>query len=221
MAIESQGVLIRRASSVLATAASSVITVAASGATWQILSSATAVKDFGTLGFSSGMRVAITSGNNNNTAIYTIDSVASSVIKLYGTATADASTAHSITGYTMNSIGSVVSFNGPTGSANIIDITALDSTAKRKLVGIRDEGQLSLDILLDTSDAQQTKLRVDRAARTIGIYDIKLTDSTVQPTGMFFDAYITGFSVTGGVEQAVKASIQMELTSAVHWIDKV
>jgi hypothetical protein len=56
-----------------------------------------------------------------------------------------------------NVIGSVVGFNGPSGSAPIIDATHLASTAKEKVMGIRDEGQVVLDIFYNPSDTVQAQ----------------------------------------------------------------
>ncbi len=43
-------------------------------------------------------------------------------------------------------VGDVTDFSGPGGQASVIDITNLNSTAKEKLVGLRDEGQVSLSL---------------------------------------------------------------------------
>ena len=43
-------------------------------------------------------------------------------------------------------IGEITDFSGPGGQAAVIDVTNLNSTAKEKLVGLRDEGQLSLSL---------------------------------------------------------------------------
>ncbi|MDY6844227.1 MAG: hypothetical protein SVW57_09090, partial [Thermodesulfobacteriota bacterium] len=178
MALESQGVEIRRATTSLATAASSVISVS-SGATAKILSSDTAVIDFVTNSFTSGMRITLSSTNDNNTAVYTAKSVASSVIELYESATADASTDLSITGSTMEKIGDITSFNGPTGSAAVIDVTNLGSTAKEKMMGIPDEGQFSFEVNLNTTaTALHRTLKDDRAERAERTFDVRLTDQS-------------------------------------------
>jgi len=232
MALESQGVLIRRASTSLATAASSVlsissvssVTVPGSSGKLYLLSNNTAVKDFGTLGFATGMRIKTNS--TLSTGILTASSVVSSRITVYETATADTTTSLSFTGSSMNNIGEIVSFSGPTGVAAVIDITNLGSTAKQKLIGIRDEGNLTLEVNLETTAAAlHMALKDDRAARAKRTFDIKLTDvgtsSTAQPTAMFFDGYVSGFSLTGAVDDVIKASIGLEISTEMHWITKV
>jgi len=147
-------------------------------------------------------------------------------MSIYETATAQ-STGISITltGHTMVNIGTVTGFNGPSGSAAVIDITNLASTAKEKQIGLRDEGQLSIDIIYDSNaTALHTSLKDDRAARTKRIFDIKLTDNgtaSSQPSAFYFDGYVTGFSLTGAVDDIIKGSVTIEITSAVHHINAV
>lgn len=113
-----------------------------------------------------------------------------------------------------NAIGSVVGFNGPAGSAAVIDVTNLGSTAKEKMIGLADEGQFSMDMTLDTANAVQTRMRAARSARTKKKVVIKLNDSTDDKTKtkILFDGYVTGFSITGAVDDVMKATAQIEIT---------
>ena len=200
MALESQGVVIRRASTSEISIASSVLAFAVSGTTMTIKSGSTAVIDFGTLGVSTGMRIESNSTANPG-AIFTAKAVASSAITLYENCTADTSTTISLVCKTMESVGLITGFNGPSGSAAVIDVTHLLSTAKEKMIGIRDEGQVTLDMLLSAEPTHlQMSLKDDRANRRKATFDIKFTDqSTVadaQPTAIYFDAYVTGYSIS-------------------------
>ena len=112
-------------------------------------------------------------------------------------------------------IGEVVSFNGPGGSASIIDVTHLGSTRREKRMGIADEGQISFDINLLPSDAGQIKLRDDRAARTERTCRLFLTDTG--GTILTMDAYCTQFSVQGSVDNKIQGSVTLEITGAVNW----
>ena len=116
---------------------------------------------------------------------------------------------------TVISVGQVVGFNGPTGSANVIDASHLGSTAKEKMIGLRDEGQITLDCNLAPADSGQVKLRECRAARTQGNWAIKMTDTAI--TMLNGHGYVSGFSVTGAVDQIVKASITIEISGAVTY----
>jgi predicted secreted protein len=124
----------------------------------------------------------------------------------------------STTPTTNNAIGEVKSFSGPSGSAGIIDITHLGSTAKEKLIGLRDEGQITFECNLMTSAAAgQQLMRGDRATRSQRAWSIILADSTTSPTRLNGVGYCTGFSVSGGVDDVVKASITVEIDGAVSW----
>lgn len=225
MAIESQGIQIRRQST---TAGSTAQTIAATIA-FSSLSTNITRSDLGSFiadGFSSGMRVE-TNSTANSTRVFTIASVAATVMTVYepvvGQSTGISIT---ITGHSMEAIAAVTGFSGPSGSAAVIDITSMGSTAKEKQIGLRDEGQVSLDLLFDNAaTALHAALRNDRASRTRRIYDIRLTDQTTaagsQPSAFYFDAYVSGFSLQGGVDDVVKGSVTLEISSAVRTIDRV
>ena len=117
---------------------------------------------------------------------------------------------------TSHAVAEVVGFNGPTGSANIIDCSHLGSTAKEKLIGLRDEGQVSFDVNFRPGTTGQDYLRTCRANRSMKKAVIQLNDNTteVARTKIIFDAYVSGFSITGAVDQIVKGSISLEITGA-------
>lgn len=112
-------------------------------------------------------------------------------------------------------IGEVVSIEGPGGEATIIDATHLQSTAKEKLIGLPDEGRVTLNVNLVPGDVGQIQLRNDRLNATKRNYKITLTDSPA--TNLTFAAYCMGFSISSGVDDKVSASIQLEVTGAVTW----
>jgi len=116
---------------------------------------------------------------------------------------------------TAQTVGGVMGFNGPSGSANIIDITTLQSTAKEKQMGLPDEGQISFDVLYLSTDTGQIALIADRKARTKRNCAIRFTDSST--TLVHADAYCTGFSVTGAVDDVIKASVTLEITGPLTW----
>lgn len=111
---------------------------------------------------------------------------------------------------TAQAVGGVMGFSGPSGSAAVIDITTLQSTAKEKQMGLPDEGQISFDVVYLSTDVGQTALRNDRKSRTKRVVTLQLNDATTQT--VYADAYCTGFSITGAVDDIVKASVTLELT---------
>ena len=215
---ESQGIQIRRASSITVTRTVTGLNFR-SGTTDVVNANATA--DFSSAGFTSAMRLQCVSKNtvaNSNTAIHTIKSVAATVMTLHEPVTTQDSTNLSITGYTMQAIGQIVSFNGPSGSAGIIDVTNLGSTAKEKMIGLRDEGQISMQVNFDMdSTFLHLKLVEDRSKRTKQAFDIVFNDAGTIQSYAWFKAYVTGFSLSAGVDNALKADVTLELTTEIHW----
>ena len=109
----------------------------------------------------------------------------------------------------------VMSITGPDGSAAEIDVTCLDSTAKEWLMGLPDEGTVSLEMVWggETDNAIQRQLRTARATQTLSYFQIRLTDS---PQSTYtFTAYVTGWSLSLGVDDVVKASVTLRITGAV------
>lgn len=110
---------------------------------------------------------------------------------------------------TAQEVNQVTNFNGPTGSANVIDITHLGSTAKEKLMGLPDEGQVTFDVNFLSTDAGQIALQADRRSRTKRKVAIGLTDTA---SSIFQgDGFVTGFSITGAVDDKLTASVTIEI----------
>lgn len=110
-------------------------------------------------------------------------------------------------------IGNVTSIKGPGGTASVIDVTNLLSSAKEKLMGLPDEGQVTMDINYDPDNATHILLRGARRARTLCEFRLTLTDATA--TVLTFFAYVLGFSMDVAVDQAVKVSVTLEVDGAV------
>jgi hypothetical protein len=112
-------------------------------------------------------------------------------------------------------IGEVTDFSGPGGQAAVIDVTHLGSTAREKRIGIRDEGQMTMGVNFLPSDTAQVALRADRASRTRRKCVIKFNDSASYYA--IFDAYCSGFSISGGVDQKVSGQVVLEIADAVTY----
>ncbi len=114
----------------------------------------------------------------------------------------------------IDTIPHVVSFQGPGGQASVIDVTNLASSAKEKRVGLRDEGQLSLSLHFNPDDLVHQGLRSDRANRTRRQFKITFTDTTPASTWTFY-GFVTQFSVQGGVDAVVEASVTIEIDGEI------
>ncbi len=116
---------------------------------------------------------------------------------------------------TVISVGSVIGYNGPSGSAPVIDATDLSLSAKAKVMGLPDEGQISFDCFYDPSNTGQTKLRECRAGLVKGHWAIKILQTTTQRYQLDGKGYCTGFAISGAVDQMVKLTATIEITGAV------
>jgi predicted secreted protein len=113
-----------------------------------------------------------------------------------------------------NTISEIKTFSGPTGSAAVIDVTDLSSTAKEKRMGLADEGQLSFTINYIPDNTQHTLLRTRRASRDETDFKMVFTDDSPSTTWSF-SAFVTGFAVSGAVDNVVEANVTLEITGSI------
>jgi len=101
------------------------------------------------------------------------------------------------------------------GSATEIDVTTLSSSAKEFLMGLKDEGEVSVTLNLDTGDAQQTALRTARDNVTLKNFELDLTDTG--PTTLSFSAYVKTFSLGVAVDQQITLEMTLRVTGPITW----
>lgn len=117
---------------------------------------------------------------------------------------------------TFTAIGEVVSISGiGGGSPSEIDVTNLSSTAKQYLMGLIDEGEVSLTLSLDTGDTQQTALRTARANGTATNFELDLTDSG--PTTISFQAFVKTFAVGVALDDKITLEVSLRINGLVTW----
>lgn len=115
---------------------------------------------------------------------------------------------------TYNTIGEITDFDGPGGSATIINATHLQSTAQEKLMGLPDEGQFSMTLNFDPTDTNgQNRCRALRAAQTLGYFRVTFTDSPA--TVATFTAFVMEYRISGAVDDKVNLNITLEITDSV------
>ena len=110
-------------------------------------------------------------------------------------------------------IGEITSVEGPSGEAEEIDVTHLGSSAKEYMVGLPDEGSLTLQGNYNPSDAGQSQCWADRASQTKRQFRVTYTDSG--PTVASFEAYVKSFSTSLGVGNKISVSIGLRISGAV------
>ncbi len=129
------------------------------------------------------------------------------IISYWSTTTASATAA-------ANVIGEVIGFSGPGMSANVIDVTNLVSTAKEKLVGVYDGGNVTLNVNMLVTDGGQTLMRESLVARTKGKLLIQLAyPATVQKIGV--KGFVSGMNFTGSVDNKLAGDITIAISGGV------
>jgi hypothetical protein len=107
----------------------------------------------------------------------------------------------------------IVSFNGPGGAGQVIDVTDLSSDAIEKIMGLHDEGQISFEMNYLPTDTQHALLRTQRAAQAATSFQLIFTDTGT--TTWAFTGFVTGFTVTGGVNAPIKANVVVEISGEI------
>ena len=215
MALNAQLTQIRRASSVLATAGSTKGLNIATGTTDKIFTTVVG-NDFTVLGFTTGMRLTFNSTKNPD--VYTAKTVAATVIELYeDLTTSENDTYLQLTGYAMTNIGEITGWTGPQDKVAVLDVTNLLSTAKEKMIAIKDSGQVTIDLFFDEESTMQQFVRKDITNKTLRNFDIMFNDSASLKSYIWFPGYISGFSVSGGVDTPIKANMTIEISGGAFY----
>lgn len=110
-------------------------------------------------------------------------------------------------------IAEVSSIDGPTGQAPEIDVTDLSSTAREFVFGLKDEGEITLDLNYIPTNTQHDQLRTDKNAGTLRNYRITFTNSPANT--WTFGAYVKGLSISNAVDNVTKASVTLRLSGAI------
>ena len=111
-------------------------------------------------------------------------------------------------------IGEVISIGGPSGSAPVIDVSNLASTGAEKLMGLLDEGQITLELNWLPANPAQVALKADRLSRTSRVVQIYLVDTS--GTILTMNAYCTGMAIAAGVNTQLKGTITLEIDGNVN-----
>lgn len=110
-------------------------------------------------------------------------------------------------------IAEINSFSGPGGSVSVIDVTDLASSAKEKIAGMNDNGQLSFECNFIPSNAQHLALRTAKENGTQVKIQLVFTDT--EETTWSFDAIVTGFSISGAIDGVLKGSVSLEISGDI------
>ncbi len=113
-------------------------------------------------------------------------------------------------------VGKVLSFSGPDTTRSEIDATHLQSTAREYVLALKDRGNISFDCLLDPDDTAQDTLWDDLDSDASRNFKLELSDSGgTSGTTYAFAAFVSQFSITGQVDDLVRASLTLRITGDV------
>ena len=129
-------------------------------------------------------------------------------------------------GNEVRKIGKVTSIGDIGGSAGEIDITNFDSVAKEYLVGLTDNGSVTISYNYDPQDATQTTLKAleggDNKRFIIGCSeagtDVSFTSVIVVPTDRTtfdFNAGVSSMTKGGGTDDVWRGTITLKISGAV------
>ena len=104
--------------------------------------------------------------------------------------------------------------NFRTGSAAVIDVTDLASTAKEKRMGLQDEGQCTFTLNLIPQDAVHAELIAAKSDRLARNFRITLTD-TPTPTTYYFSGFVLSVPIAASVDNVIKSSVVVEISGPV------
>ena len=121
----------------------------------------------------------------------------------------------STAGSTAQEITQVQNWSGLGGTAPVIDVTHLGSTAREKMMGLRDPGELTLSMIYDATAAGQVALQADAGSRTLRKMTIHWSTVSANGLGCEFFAYSGGLEITGAEDDKVMASAQIIIANAV------
>jgi hypothetical protein len=104
--------------------------------------------------------------------------------------------------------------NFRTGSAAVIDVTDLSSTAKEKRMGLPDEGQCTFTLMLRPKLQTHAELIAAKADRQSRRFRVTLTDDP-QPTTYQFEAFVLSVPLSANVDAVIESSVTLEITGDV------
>lgn len=122
-----------------------------------------------------------------------------------------------VTPGTYADIAQVRAINGPTLSREVVDSTSQDSTGKDRefIAGLRDAGEVTLELLFDPDNTGHTDLRSDLSVDTLKNYRITFPDAT--PATCTFAGLVTRFEPRSPHDDLLVASVTVKISGAPTW----
>lgn len=117
---------------------------------------------------------------------------------------------------TLANVGGVKSIEGPAFTRDSIDVTSLTDTHKKKIVSRPNSGTVTLEVLADDANLDLFEGTVSADISTANV-PAALYFGIVFPHGdtYTFQGHVTAFSLKSNGDEALVASITIEITGAV------
>jgi hypothetical protein len=112
-------------------------------------------------------------------------------------------------------IAEVKDITGPTVTADILEVTNMDSASffKEYIPTLKDGGEITFDCNWTGASSTQNQLVTDFSNRTLRLFQIVTTHTSPKTIG--FSAYITNLGHAFPVADTVKRSVTLRITGAV------
>jgi len=112
-------------------------------------------------------------------------------------------------------VAGVQTINGPTGSAEQIDVSSLDSTGSYRefLAGFKDAGEVSFSIWLDPADRGGLDTLYESGATN----NFRITFPDTGSTTLTFAGAVTGFQIGIPTEGAITADTVIKVSGQPTW----
>lgn len=114
---------------------------------------------------------------------------------------------------TWTAINNVKDYSGFDGSASELDKTNLQSGAMEYAAGLQDFGQFSMNIDVDDTDTGQIALRTAKTAASTKAFRVVLPNAKKR----VFKGFVKKFSESVGVNQIIKAAVDVRVTGVVNF----
>jgi hypothetical protein len=122
---------------------------------------------------------------------------------------------------TYAAIGEVTGFSGPAESFTVLNVTAMSDTRMRKAMGLKDPGEVSVDLQLNYGDTGQDRCRTQFAAKARALFRIvvpagQLGSGASSPqTTLAFAGFISSLSIAGRLDGIATAQMTITLDSDI------
>ncbi len=114
-----------------------------------------------------------------------------------------------------NAIGEVVSYSFSVPARTMIDVSHLGSTMETKAPGILKGSQITIECNFVATDAGQAEIRAAAASTVLQSLWIGFTDTA--KTCVSHDGYISGFDVSGALNDKNKLAITFDVVNVSSW----